>query len=242
MSEIIQLTDTARLRVEVDDTSPECPRNDAHMLTGFVKINDLGDSRLMDVPAVHEPPIPIEEAHDRYDETAWKFELSGMDSRRENRVYRKTFDPEVRVERWARAFHGLRIVFDAEHGGYWFVAGADEATRQTPINAASRALFYDNWPELVPGTPEHIDKQLEVIAQEQETSRQWAEGEVYGVILDRLVEWVRPDTGASREEWDEVESIWGCYLDKDYTAEVVAGEYFDLTDEEEAAIKEQTHA
>ena len=57
----------------------------------------------------------------------------------------------------------------------------------------------------------------------------WRAGEVYGVIVERLVTWVRPDTGAEREEWEETDSVWGCYLDETYTALVCATENFNLT-------------
>ena len=99
MSEIIELTDTARLRIE-HDPDAECPRGDWHMLTGFVKIQGRGDSRLMDVPAVHDEPIPIEEAHDRL-------------------AFWRTDNDEDAVERWARIFHDLHIEYDDEHGGYY---------------------------------------------------------------------------------------------------------------------------
>lgn len=213
MSEIIELTDTARLVVEYDD-SPECPRGDWHMLTGFVKIPGRGDSRLSDVPAVHDDP--------------------GIGWAHEN------FPNEELVERFFRIFHGLHVEYDAEHGGYWFVAGADAAAYATPVDTYSRALFRDNWPDLEPGSPESLAKQAEVIRQEQETYRQWADGEVYGVILERAAPWEKTfvNSGDTVEgvDWVEHTSIWGSYLDDDYTAQVVADEYFDLTDEERDAL------
>lgn len=227
MTEYIEITPISRLRVEPDD-SPQCPRGDWHMLTGFVKIADRGDSRLMDVPAVHDAPIDIVDAYQRYQE------LPG-------------WDWIERTERWARAFHGLVVEYDHEHGGFWFVAGADAATTQTEVDDYSRALFYDNWPELVPGSAEHLAKQAEVIEQEQETYRQWADGEVYGVILERSSLWAKLSAdgstilqgeGTVMETWEQADdgAIWGCYLDDEYTAQAVALEHFELTDDERAAL------
>ena len=226
MSEIIDVTDTSRLVIE-PDTDTECPRGDWHMLTGFVKIDGRGDSRLNDVPAVHDDPIGISAAHNQF----WFYNDAAL-SRTE---------AETLTERWARIFHGLHIEYDSEHGGYWFVAGANAATAATPVDTYSRALFYDNWPDLKIGTPEHLAKQAEVIAGEQETYRQWAEGEVFGVILERKRHFTKiydDGSGAEGDEWDEVDSIWGCYLDRNYTAIDVALEHFDLCPEEEEAAKE----
>lgn len=248
MSEIIQLTETARLRVEHDD-SPQCPRGDWDMLTGFVSIDGRGDERRSDVPAVHEAPIPIIEALDRYENTAyhdpsahegrggWRYPLAGSE--------------EEMVVRWARIFHGLHLEHDFEHGGFWFVAGADAATYVTEVDAYSRCLFHDNWPDIEPGSPESLEKQAEVIEQERETYRQWADGEVYGVILERataMAPVVRNEaagvwdlrTPLTDDEielsWNEEESIWDSYLDDDYTAKAVALEHFELTDQEKEAL------
>lgn len=233
MTEYIDITPTSRLSID-EELSPTCPRGDWHMLTGFVKIPGAGDSRLQDVPAVYDPPIPIEDVHDHFDHTA-----TGP------------VPTEDITARWARIFHGLHLDYDSEHGGYWFVAGADFETATTPVDGASRALFYDNWPDLVVGSPEHLAKQAEVIRQEQEVYRQWAEGEVYIVALQRAttlapVEWNAGDEAwelASpltedmlETAWEEVESICGNYLDDDYTAQQVALEHFDLSDDEVFAL------
>jgi len=61
----------------------------------------------------------------------------------------------------------------------------------------------------------------------------WAANEVYGVIFQKLVTWRREDGetglfdgGPTREEWEEVEAIWGNYLTDDYTALAVAKDYW----------------
>ena len=215
--ETIELTGTSRLRVVFDQDALD-PRKDWDtMLTGFVKIDGRGDSRRGDVEPVHEAPIPIAEAHDRfYGDTA----LS-------------RWAAQLLTERWAWVFHGLHIEYDSEHGGYWFV---------------DRDSWAEGWDAPADGfTLEH---QAEIIEGERETYRQWAEGEVYGVILERQVTEVtyraeRTELGFEidtthqpvvADQWDEVEAIWGCYLDDDYTAHVVASEHFPLTQEEADAL------
>lgn len=206
--ETFQFGDNDRVRLVPDDDA-QCPRGDWHMLTGFVNLEGLGDSRKSDVPAVYDEPIPITEAHDRFDEKVYPDPDHQLGWPATEEV----------VGRWAKIFHGLVVEYDSPHGGYWFVAGADASTAATPTDAANRALFYDNWPELVVGSPEHLAKQAEVIEQEQETYRQWADGEVYGFIHEKLSTWAKlgPDgdilyelgDSIRRDEWDEEEAMWG---------------------------------
>lgn len=60
-----------------------------------------------------------------------------------------------------------------------------------------------------------------------ETYEQWLSGDVYGVILQRLTTWTS-EHGDVTETWDDVPdcALWGCYLNKDYTALDVAREHF----------------
>ena len=204
MSEIIQLTDTARLRIEPDQDATN-PRTD-HTAVGFVKIGSLGDSRLIDVAAGPNPTARIAEAMDLLER--------GTD--------RYSDDVAERVARWARIFHDLHLEWDAEHGGFWFV---DEATY---------------WGDVEHNAPNSLERQAEIIAGERATYRQWADSEVDGVILERASAWTKfyENGGDAIDgvDWNDVKSIWGCYLDDTYTAQVVASEYFDLSDEEEAAL------
>jgi hypothetical protein len=208
--ETIDLTETSRLRVEVDD-SPENPRKDWDMATGFVKIEGRGDSRVIDVEPVHDSPIPIVDAHERLATYRTQPRFSAN---------------EDLVERWARIFHGMHIEYDSEHGGYWFVSPTFQEENQ-PFELKDHDTLA--W-------------QAEVIKGDRETYRQWADAEVYGVILERLETWAKiPKKGLqliaeTREEWEEVDSLWGCYLDDDYTAQVVAEGHFGLTEEERAAL------
>lgn len=225
MTETIDIIEGSRLRVEPDD-SPSCPRGD-YMTTGFVKIQGRGEHGRLDVPAVHSDPTGrIAEAYDEFNNHGF--------TPHTDILYRRRNEAELLVVRWARAIHGMHIEYDAVHGGYWF---AD------PVEMTA------NWPELVPGSPEYMAKEGEVIAQERETYRQWADGEVYGVILERSHELYRLDEEGvpfdepSLTDWQSVEgdsSIWGCYLDDKYTAETVALEYLSLNDEERSALTKES--
>lgn len=207
MSNIIQLTETARLRVEQDD-SPECPRREWHMVTGFVKIGMRGDSRLADVPAVYDDTLGISDAHYRFGDVG-----HGAADR---------FTSEDLTVRWARAFHGVVAEYDSEHGGYWWVHEPSY------------------WGEVENDIPLTFDEQGELIKSERQTYQQWADGEVYGVILERASAWVKTyeNGGDSIEgvDWVESDSLWGCHLDDTYTAQAVAGDNFELEDDERAAL------
>jgi hypothetical protein len=218
--EVIDLTDTARLRVEYD-TDQNNPRTEWDMATGFVKIEGRGDWRLSDVPAVHDDPTRsgIAWAHDQL--------VPGFGRRSTDRFSEET------VERWARIFHDLHIEYDSEHGGYWFV---------------DPTWLEQNSPETGGGMTA-LDDQAKIIESERETYRQWAEGEVYGVILERRQSFIKqrvtrtdegfevdPEDPELFDEWEQIDAIWGCYLDDTYTAQVVADEHFELTEEERDAL------
>lgn len=217
MSDIIQLTDTARLSVEQDIDAIN-PRKDWDMATGFVKVPGKGDSRLADVPAVHDDTARLLEAYDT-------FYYGGGVPRFTDLMYRKQERAIEFVIRYARVFHGLHVEYDHEHGGFWFVS---------PTEIAINTKLGGGWDKL--------ERQAEIIEGERETYRQWAEGEVCGVLLERAATWARlddsgrPITLTEREEWEVVESIWGCYLDDEYTPQIVADEHFDLSDEEYLAL------
>lgn len=63
----------------------------------------------------------------------------------------------------------------------------------------------------------------------------WADGEVYGVILERAKVYTAED-GSTLTNWEDSDSLWGCYLSDDYTAQTVALEHFELNDSERAAL------
>lgn len=252
MTEYIDIIPGSRLAVIPDD-SPECPRgNWQTSLTGFVTIRDRGDSRLIDVPAEHEPVIPIAEAHDRFDagRYAWRQHPDGRGTGAY--LWWDNVSVEDRLIRWASVFHDTHLEYDSEHGGYWFVDRDSFDENWTPIatvEGGGPLYSFDGEPR----TRRYVEEQ--VIAQEQETYRQWAEGEVYGVVLERAVTYAKVEhRGSDGETWhlvnpltelhleeawvqpDSDSAIWGCYLDDKYTAQVVALEYFDLTEAEAAAL------
>ena len=72
------------------------------------------------------------------------------------------------------------------------------------------------------------------ITRDDEAYIRWVQGEVYGVIVERRWKATRvqvgnPDVAAVEEfVWEDDDSIWSCYLDDAYTAEVVAEEYFGI--------------
>lgn len=223
--ETINLTETARLRVEADQDASN-PRVDWDMATGFVKIGGRGDSRIIDVEAVHDDPIQIRDAHERIHRSVACAPNCPWGSRHRVHV------DEQDVVRWARIFHGMHVEYDSEHGGYWFVGQS----------------FIDENAPLLPEGTDLLQWQAEVVESDRDTYRQWAEGEVCGVILERRVSYVKVidsdsdtlpvdvDWDTLRDEWEVVEDLWGCYLDDDYTAQAVAHENFSLTDEETAAL------
>lgn len=127
--------------------------------------------------------------------------------------------------RWAKVFHGVVLEWDSEHGGYWF-CDPDE--------------FRANWPDLKSGTPEHLASQGRVIEWERAAYRQWADGDVYGVVLEEILECapierdedgsarlVDPLTDADIERTSRiVEAIWGNYFSDGYGPMQVALENF----------------
>ena len=62
---------------------------------------------------------------------------------------------------------------------------------------------------------------------------QWLDGDVYGVILEKRTQWTNGVNDDTMDTWDEVESLWGNYLDETYNALAVAREYFNIEIKEE---------
>jgi len=223
--ETIQLGSSSRLQVFQDDGA-QCPRGDWDMLTGFVKLGDYGDSRLSDVPAVHEPPFDIARLF-------YKLQNGRAFVGYTDIMYRRRIEDLDTVARLARMFYGLLLQWDDAHGGWWFV---DLEKGRENFGLAADAQI-------------PLDYQTVVIRQEQETYRQWADGEVYGVVLQRQQQYVgvidsgsdfvadAVDWGNVIEIWEDVDdaALWGSYLDDEYTAAVVALEHFPLTADETAA-------
>lgn len=58
-----------------------------------------------------------------------------------------------------------------------------------------------------------------------EAWKSWAQGDVYIVILERLVTWTDKD-GRTQDLWEIDDIVSGCYLSDSYTASDVAREHF----------------
>lgn len=111
--------------------------------------------------------------------------------------------------RWAKIFHGAVVIEDRPHDGawsIWYMTAENQAQIVTPAEEAVR---------------------LEI-----EEYRLWAEGEVYGYVIEKDVTRIPrdaedrddPDVDDETREWEDVESCWG-YIGRDY-ATTMAREAF----------------
>lgn len=90
------------------------------------------------------------------------------------------------------------------------------------IDAATRLIVrYDHDAESPLSWGDHVTR-------DSPEYQRWQEGDVYGVILERARIFTA-DNGDTLTVWEKSESIWGCYLDADYTARTVAAEYWSVT-------------
>lgn len=111
--------------------------------------------------------------------------------------------------RWARIFHGVTVVEDRPHDGAW-------------------SLWYA-MPERLAETTWTAER---VIESEIREYRRWAEGEVYGHIVEKDVTRIPrdakdrddPELDDETREWEHVDSCWG-YIGREY-AEDAAREAF----------------
>lgn len=101
------------------------------------------------------------------------------------------------IERWLRIFHGVRAVQQVSlRDGTYLVLLTDDGQN-----------YY--------GTPD--DRVQECVDGDAETFRQWAEGEVYGWIVEKKVRWQKMNDNLVghideiREDWEHVDSLWGMY-------------------------------
>jgi hypothetical protein len=96
--------------------------------------------------------------------------------------------------RWARVFHGITVIEDRPHDG-------------------ARSLWYVT-PENLKETTLTADK---VVEAEIEEYRRWAEGEVYGWVVEKDVTRIPkdpedagdPDIDDESRAWEHVDSCWG---------------------------------
>lgn len=103
--------------------------------------------------------------------------------------------------RWARIYHGAVAVEHRPHDG-------------------PRSLWY-----LLPADIEKIgNTPQEAIEGEIREYRAWAEGDVWGYVIERIVDWDRRDGEGSMTTWEHVDSCWG-FIGYEY-AEQEAKEQF----------------
>lgn len=87
----------------------------------------------------------------------------------------------------------------------------------------------------------YYDDDYQIEAEERELSPEEVKAEqtqidlegVYGVSVQKAQTWALlasdgAPTSATRTEWEDVESVWGCFLDDKYTAMDVARDHFDF--------------
>lgn len=139
------------------------------------------------------------------------------------------------VQRWARIFYGAELVRSEVYGGVWFI---------------DRAGFVENFPELDYGSHEGRLKQREIIADEVETYRKWADGELFMLVLERAHAMAPVVWNAASEvwdlrnpltehditySWDPEDSIGGNYPDDTYPPAAIALD-LDITEDEHEAL------
>lgn len=224
----IELTPTSRLVVEYDQDAAN-PRSDIDFLTMYVNVDGGYPSRWNEVPSSIDADLGqgIAYADDHL------FDLGSATWSRSHG------GGPLAVIRWARIFHDTTLEFHEGgqyHRGYWFVP---------------REVMLENWPDLVPGTDEYVSMEHLLIEQDRATYQAYVDGEVYGVVLERKVEWVpaNPDLvtaflpeDPTMDTWVEVEALWGNYLTGfgtafERAAVQVGVDYFSATTEEIAAMR-----
>lgn len=112
-------------------------------------------------------------------------------------------DSEKLFIRWAHIFHRAVVVEDRPHDGAW-------------------SFWYMTLAQIaeIGNTPE------EAIAIEIKEYRAWAEGEVFGYVVEKAVDWDRRDGDDSMTTWETVDDCWGL-IGREY-AEESARDAFEL--------------
>jgi hypothetical protein len=196
---VVRIDDTHRVTVYVDQ-EPQNPRTDFDQQTGALTVR--GDSRRTDVEPCFEFPGDLRRAHD---------------SLVKDRSYR---DVEL-VMRWARIFYDISL--DCFDGTYWWVPST-VMDQWTPIGT------YEDIPLYTYGESKELltkrELELRIIASDQLTYQQWADGEVYGLAVEELK--LKAKLGIDENDdliildedeldidsaWRHVETVWGFYLD-----------------------------
>jgi hypothetical protein len=224
----IYIDENHRLRVEYDE-SPSNPRTEWDQVTGFVTIEPR--SGYYNVPEVHEDPTGrIAVAHEHFDNAGYPAWDPNKGWQRRRNYYP---DAEEITVRWAKIFYDLTLEYDSEYQGYWFV-DPDEFKKNWNVDEDGMVEVWEQNknPDGTYASGLHVvgkitkaAKELEIIAGEEKSYRQWAKGEVYGVIAEKRVAkhvvYKDLETGEEisqhdAEEWQVEESLWGIFMDDDY--------------------------
>lgn len=97
------------------------------------------------------------------------------------------------IDRWLRIFHDVRAV------------------TQVSLRAGDYLVLLTEVARKYYGTPD--DHLQECVDGDAEAFRQWAEGEVYGYVIEERASWRRVggDPGDTMDTWEIVDSLWGLY-------------------------------
>lgn len=97
-------------------------------------------------------------------------------------------------QRWARIYHGATTLYDTPHIG-------------------ANAVWY-----VLPDVfgPEPTADPIGLLKSERDEYRAWANGEVYGYVIERRVTWsATSDEYPDRDTWEHVDSVYG-YIGYEY--------------------------
>jgi hypothetical protein len=115
--------------------------------------------------------------------------------------------------RWARIFHGAVVEY------------------HTPQEGAN-SIWY-----LLPEQFSEVPDPAAAVRAEIQEYQNWVDGEVYGYVIEKSVDWVRKDNPEeSRATWEEEESCWG-YVGYDYAKESALEEFAPYREKAEAMSK-----
>ncbi|GAB3830111.1 hypothetical protein [Kribbella italica] len=157
-------------------------------------IEETGDFRVRVVYDESQSEFPdfvqsaVISMNDRY--------LSYNDTRGLGALVRREWSERLRdfdvIDRWLKIFHGVRAVSQVD---------TRDATYLVLLTEDARWYY---------GTPE--DRVQECADGDAETFMQWAEGDIYGYVVEERATWRREGGDEeTMETWEEVDSLWDLY-------------------------------
>lgn len=182
--DVIETTDTHRVRL-VQDIDCTNPRDDDEFACGALVIPG---SDYNDVP---HPGDLAEEAGPRLFGDYGTYFGHAADGR-------GIRDGVAIFERWVRVFHGGATLYDTPYDGpsvVWYM---------TPEMMRARGFEGDMATDTA--------RMEEILEAERNEYRAWAEGDCWGVVVEKRVHWTTEDEDVDdRDTWEETEdgSVWG---------------------------------